>query len=384
MSKISEANIAARLKDPPRKPDGTPSGPSPAKMIKLAILHDWSFPPIILAKIGPSGKPEEYLEAWSQLLDYKLENAAYGNIAQGQKFDKLVTDIYMKGFVGFEDLSARIIDPLSGLFALLNNNKLKPEHRNFTELHPTMLADIINTPEYSDFLIKTKLKAEISKHKKESKQHILIDNDRFLVFLPFNYGSCFTFNYMGDIIANYCTGSSNGLGYFNSYSRETYIICIFDKQNEKYGPIRNDPNYKYDAKFQLCVGGTYQEIKNARQESGYSTDTHFAKIFPGLLKKIIRELGSQKESILQAAKEAGFRDKGIDRLIQDLKIKMPRSYETEEPKEKEKKEATPEEQPNLQAAPEGLPPPPQVPPPPPPPIPPQQQAPNIPPPPELP
>ena len=263
---IFEANVAAKIKDPKM-----------IKQIAIAMKHDGTLPRHKVAAMGTKPTDEQALNLWSELLDSALSRTRYGDISQDGKFDEWLTRLYVNGQIDYEDLSGESGDALGAWKALSVRGRLKPEHQDFNKFKSlAQIQKIVQTRDYREELNRIQNAAEIEKHKKEAKQITILDDSRFQVVIPFNYGSCYTFNNAAGFNASFCTGSSSGLQWFRRYADEGPVISVIDKNNFE----------DVDGKWQLHAPTS--QINNGNQRN--NGDDRFADLFPGLMKKIIAGL----------------------------------------------------------------------------------------------
>ena len=315
---ILEANIAAKLKDP-----------KTVKMLGIAMRHDSSLPRDKVAKLGPKPDDQAILGLWSELLDDSLRTTDYGDLSADGKFDDWLTRLYINGVVDYEDINGEGGDALGAWKALSIRGKLKEPHQDFNRFkNLRQIQQIVNTRDYRDELRRIKDAEVIEKHKREKKEVTLIDNDRFLVTVPMNYGACYTFNNSEGYQASFCTGSSSGLRWFNNYAPDGPIISIVDKQNQ------DDVNGKWQ------MHGPTGQMNNGNQSLSYSRgDQKFAELFPGLLKEIISALQAKGAEIKANSTEITRGGYDIDKAVADIKAKLPYSFASEAPKKDEEPKA---------------------------------------------
>ena len=311
-SEIYEANVAAKLKDP-----------KIIKMLGIAMRHDGSIPKNKIAALGTTPNDEQIVKLWSELLDDSLRRTDYGDLSQDGKFDEWLTRMYTNGVADYEDINGEGGDALGAWKALSIRGKLKPEHQDFNKFKTLrQIQLIIRRPEYRDELRRIKDAEVIEKHKREKKELALIDNDKFLVTLPFNYGACYTFNNSAGFPASFCTGSSSGLRWFNNYAPDGPIISIVDKENID----------KVNGKWQMH--GPTGQMNNGDQSLSYSRgDEKFAELFPGMLKKIVAAMQSKAAEIKANSTEITPGGYDIDKAVADIKRKLPSSWASEAEKE---------------------------------------------------
>ena len=181
---IIEANVASKIKDPGR-----------IKQIAIAMRHDGTLPKAAVAKLGPRPTEQSTLELWSQILDSSLSNTQYGDISQDGKFDDWLTRLYQNGQADYEDINGEGGDALGAWKALSIRGKLKPAHQDFNKFkNLRQIQNIVQSRDYRDELRRMKDAAVIEKHKRDRKEIVILDDERFLAVVPMNYGSCYTFN----------------------------------------------------------------------------------------------------------------------------------------------------------------------------------------------
>ena len=303
---LAEANVAAKIKDPKM-----------IRQIGVAMKHDATLPRHKVAALGTKPTDEQSLKLWSELLDSSLSRTRYGDLSQDGKFDDWLTRLYANGQIDYEDLSGESGDALGAWKALSIRGRLKPEHQDFNKFKTlAQIQRIVQDRQYRDELNRIANAAEIEKHKRESKQITIVDDKRFQVVVPFNYGSCYTFNNAAGFNASFCTGSSDGLRWFNRYADEGPVISIVDKDN--YEDV--------DGKWQIHAP-THQ-INNGNQRN--NGDDRFASLFPGLMKKIIAGIQANAQAIKDGSKQLAPPDGyDIEKSIADLKKRFPLSFASE-------------------------------------------------------
>ena len=310
---IFEANVAAKIKDP-----------KTIKMLGIAMRHDGTLPRDKVAKLGPKPDDQALLQLWSEMLDSSLRSTDYGDLSADGKFDDWLTRLYMNGVVDYEDINGEGGDALGAWKALSIRGKLKEKDQDFNRFkNLRQLQNIVQSREYRDELRRIKDAETIERHKREKKETTLIDNERFLITLPYNYGACYTFNNSAGFNASFCTGSSSGLTWFNRYAKDGPIISILDKENI------DDVNGKWQ------MHGPTGQMNNGNQSLSYTSgDKKFAELFPGLVKEIISAMKSKSEEIKENSKELMPGGYNIDQAIADIKDKLPYSYASEKKEEK--------------------------------------------------
>jgi hypothetical protein len=308
---VLEANIAAKLKDPKM-----------IKMLGIAMRHDQTLPKDKVARLGTKPSDEEILKLWSEMLDDSLRSTSYGDLSADGKFDDWLTRLYVNGVVDYEDVNGEGGDALGAWKALSIRGKLKEPHQDFNKFkNLRQIQSIVQSREYRDELQRIKDAEVIEKYKREKKEITIVDDERFLVVVPFNYGSCYTFNNSAGFQASFCTGSSSGARWFERYAPDGPIISVIDKDNV------DDVNGKWQ------IHAPTDQINNGNQT--VRKDSVFAELFPGLLKKIIAGMKSKSAEIKDASKDIARGGYDIDSAISDLKQKFPLSFASGEEKKDE-------------------------------------------------
>jgi hypothetical protein len=307
-STISEANIAAKIKDP-----------KTIKMLSIAMRHDSSLPKNKVAALGTKPTDEEIMKLWSDMLDSSLRSTDFGDLSADGKFDEWLTRLYTNGVVDYEDINGEGGDALGAWKALSIRGKLKQPHQDFNKFkNLRQIQEIVRDRDYQNELRKIKDSETIEKHKREKKELTLIDDNKFYVTLPFNYGACYTFNNSQGYQASFCTGSSNGLQWFNRYAPDGPIISIIDKDNVE------DVNGKWQ------MHAPTGQMNNGNQSLSYTSgDKKFAELFPGLMKKIISAMNSKAAEIKDSSTDIVSGGYDVAKAIDDIKSRLPYSYASE-------------------------------------------------------
>jgi hypothetical protein len=299
---VQEANVAAKIKDP-----------KTIKMLGIAMRHDASLPRAKVAALGPKPSDEDILKLWSELLDASLRTTDYGDISQDGKFDEWLTRMYINGVADYEDINGEGGDALGAWKALSIRGKLTDKHQDFNKFkNLQQIQAIIQDRQYREELRKIKDAEVIEKHKREKKETTLIDDERFLVTVPYNYGACYNFNNAHGFNASFCTGSSSGATWFNRYADEGPIISVFDKQNP------DDVNGKWQ------IHAPTNQINNGNQS--VRRDERFAELFPGLMKRIADAIQQNAEELKTNSTEIVSGGYDAAKAVADLKKKFPLSY----------------------------------------------------------
>ena len=322
MKKIVEANAAKNILKDPRM----------TKMLALAVKHDHTFPPNVLAKLGPRPTDEELVQAWSDLMDKTLSNTQYGDLSREGKFDSWLTKLYLNHVNDYEDINGEGGDALGAWKALSTRGLLDPVDQDFNRFASiAKLIAVTRKEKYRQALRKIADAEKLASMKRNSRQVVLINNDRYYVAVPLNYGSCYTFNNSDGIQASFCTGSSSGLSWFERYSKDGPMVDILDKQNM---------NNK-EGKWQMHTAT--RQLNNALQDNnrGYghseTPDQQFARLFPGLMREIVAKLASHAEELKNGSKDITRDGWNIPEEIERIKSKYPVAYASTEGDAEEEK-----------------------------------------------
>ncbi|MGA1047708.1 MAG: hypothetical protein ACO3UU_06835 [Minisyncoccia bacterium] len=291
--------------------------PRASKLISIAFRQDHTIPKNSLAKVGPKPSDEDVVDEFGKLVDNALSNTNYGDISKDGKFDDWIARQYLNGFLEYEDISGEASDTLGSWKALSIRGLLKPEHQDFNKFRNlTSLQRLVRMGEYPNLLKQIADAERIQKAKRDAKMVTLIDNDRFYVAIPMNYGACYVFNNAEGYQASFCTGGSSGMTWFNRYADEGPIITVFDKQN------MDDINGKWQ------IHAYTNQLVNARQTNRYNGPREFGELFPGLMIDITKAMRDKAAEIKQASKIIPGLPDGynVDTAIQQLREQFPNAF----------------------------------------------------------
>jgi hypothetical protein len=309
---IIEADLATKIVKDPKL----------AKMLALMWKHDGTIPPNLIAKLGPKPSDQDIAKTFGEIIDTSLANSALGDLSSDGKFDDWLMRLYVSGHNDYEDITGEGIDALGRWKALSKRGFLKPQHQDFNQFkNITQIQIMLQDPEYIKKLRRIQDDATIEKHKREKSDTVLIDDDRFFVIIPFNYGACYTFNNAYGVTANFCTGSSSGLRWFQDYSPRGPIVGIFDKNNPE------DKNGKWQ------FHAPTNQLVNAQQDLRWdrnANDRAFAKLFPGLMKRIVQAMNDKAEEINSKSQALAPDGYDVPADIEAIKNTFPISYASEE------------------------------------------------------
>ena len=305
---LSEANPAAKiLKDP-----------KTSKMLSIAMRNDHTLPKHLLARLGRTPQIEDLVNLWGEILDKTLSNTAYGNLSQGGKFDDWLTRLYTDHLADFEDINGEGGDALGAWAALSKRGLLKPQDQDFNRFKSLgQLRRAISNADYRAELKRIQNAAEIEKMKREKKDVVIVDNDRYYVVIPLNYGACYTFNNAVGYTSNFCTGSSSGATWFARYAPEGMIVSIIDKSNMNSA----EGKWQFHAPTHQLV-----DSDQTRRHDWQWNDQRFAKLFPGLMKEIVQGIETHAEEIKQNSQDIRPGGYDIPKEVALIKQTYPVSY----------------------------------------------------------
>ena len=253
-----------------------------ARRIELAFDHDRRLPNDVLYQLADRLTTDKKIVIVASMIDEFMRNAQVPS-----EYIPWILGQYINGHADLEDIGGEVVDSLYKFHQLKIRNIIQSERQrninNYSDWH--VLDNILG--KYQREWHKIQREAEFEKYKKTANQIVLMNNDRFLIQIPINFGSCYIFNKTGGVQANFCTGSSNGPHYFNRYSDEGPVIQILDKHNADSA----------NGKWQIHAPSS--QIRNAPQHEREYT---FAQLFPGLLKEIGKRMLAHRQEIEAAGK----------------------------------------------------------------------------------
>ena len=297
--------------------------PRTLKLLSIAWKHDHTLPLDLVAKLGHKPSPEEIARAWDDLLTSTFSTSTQYRDVPVSRFSDWLTKLYINGVADFEDISGEAKDSLAAWLVLSTRGILLPSDQDFNRFQNIdRLNKIKNTPRYASELQRIRNAEVIEKHKRERKETIIYEDDRFRVSVPYNYGACYTFNNAEGFNANFCTGSSNGMYFFGSYSPEGIIVSIIDKPNIQ----DKDGKWQFHTKRRELVNATQDNRGDVNEN-----DRRFAKLFPGLMKKIVAGIEFNSEEINDRSTDITPNGYDIAREVDKIKNTFPVSYASNEP-----------------------------------------------------
>lgn len=260
--------------------------PRIAKQLAIAWRHDHTTPRDVRAVIGPNPEPSAIAARWAAMLDQALVNTLGEQYGRDPKFADWLTDLYITGRADWEDISGEGIDALEDWQYLLQAGHLDVQYRDLNKIKNIhKLQSIIQ--QYQQQLAAHRNRKEVDKIKQDAKELVLIDNDRYKVSVPLNYGACRTFNMTGHQ-STFCTGSSSGPSWYRNYSPQGPLVMVVDKTNQ----------FDVDGKWQFHAP-TNQIVNSMQQNrsSLVSNSERFGRLFPGLMDQIVAAMKENQSSL---------------------------------------------------------------------------------------
>ena len=309
---LAEANIAAKLK----------SDAKMAKRIGIAMRHDRTLPMTLVARLGTKPDDQQLLQAWSDLLDKTLSNTDYGDLSREGKYDEWLTRQYVNGQVDFEDINGEGGDALGAWAALSLRGKLEPRDQDFNRFPDIgALQRAMRKPVYLRELERIKDQETIEKHKREQKNIVVYEDENYWCAVLLNYGACYTFNNAAGYRANFCTGSSSGLSWFQRYAPDGLLLAVINKND-----LENA-----DGKWQIHAATN--QFVNADQEERWNPERNarkFGKMFPGVMKAVVQGLSAKAAEINQASAAITRGGYDIAKEVQALQDKFAGAFTSAE------------------------------------------------------
>jgi hypothetical protein len=284
------------------------------KLLSIAWRHDPDIDIHVVSKLGPRPTEQDIATAWDLMLDKKLNELGEPELIADSKYKEWLTKLYVTGRHHSDSLLNNL-EHLESWHVLSLKNLLKPEHTDLNRIRSVEILERIVSG-YHAVLVKIKAERELEKLKRNVQQIILIDNERFFVAIPLNYAACYSFNYTGHN-SRYCTGASDGRGYFSRYSSNGPIVTIIDKKN------LTDKN----GKWQLHPA-TGQFANSDQTVTSASADRQFAKQYPGLYKEIVSAIQAKSADIQQSSMLLSDRGYNMPSIIKKFATEFPISYKS--------------------------------------------------------
>jgi len=260
--------------------------PRMAKQLAIAWRHDHTTPRDVRAVLGPNPEPSAIAARWATMLDQELVNTLGDQYGRDPKFADWLTDLYITGRADWEDISGEGVDALEDWQYLSQAGHLDVQYRDLNKIKNIhKLQTIIQ--QYRQQIAAHRNRKEVDKIKQDAKELVLIDNDRYKVSVPLNYGACRTFNMTGHQ-STFCTGSSSGPTWYRNYSPQGPLVMVVDKANQ----------FDVDGKWQFHAP-TNQIVNSMQQNrsSLVSNSERFGRLFPGLMDQIVAAMNKNQSSL---------------------------------------------------------------------------------------
>jgi hypothetical protein len=289
------------------------SDPKTLKLLNLAWRHDSTVPRKIRTQLGPNPSPETVADFWGTEVDRLLAGSDdnwTSDLSREGKFDGWLIRLYISGAIDWEDLTGEAVDRLNKYNVLRNRNILQPmetdlnRFRDLNHLNRTL-------DKYGREIEKLITAARVEKAKRNAQSLTLIDNDRYHVSVPLNYGACYVFNHQTGHQSTFCTGSSTGMEWFGEYSNDGPLINVLDKKRA----------HTVNGKWQIHAPS--KQINNSDQT--INSDNKFSGIFPGLMSEIQKALLAHARELNAGSQDIVKGGWNISRAIEQLKRAFPKS-----------------------------------------------------------
>lgn len=287
--------------------------------LDLMIKYDTTIPTKLFIEIGSKPTPEHVLQVWIKYISEAIKNAFYNNYNEGLKYLPYLFKYYNNGAINYEDLTGEVVDNIRKWWLIKNTRQLNPKHQDLNSLTPSLLQKILNNDTYRNILRKLENAEVLEKAKRNSKEFVLLDNEKYHVAIPMNYGACYVFNNAAGIQANFCTGGSSGMTWFDRYAPKGPLIMVTDKKNI------NDA----DGKWQIHANT--KQILNAEQDRRWDhvgNSQKFAKLFPGLMTEIQNAMLEKKDDIKAYSKAILNNAYDVDTEAENLTKTFPAAFAT--------------------------------------------------------
>ena len=308
MARLLEADITDKIARDPQR----------SKQLSIAWKHDKHLPHDVVARLGPKPDDRTLAKAWSDMLEKTLERTNYGDLSRDLKFADWLTRLYTSGTADWEDISGEGGDALGAWHALSTRGLLKTQDQDLNKFKTltALYNRIVRQGNYTAELTRIKDAAQIAKMKKDARDVVLVDDDKYWAAIPMNYGACYVFNNSGHI-SNFCTGGSSGANWFKNYAPGGPIVTVVDKANI------NDENGKWQ--FHANTNQLVNSVQDRRYDRDWN-DEQFATRFPGLMRKIEQSMIAHDDDIRTMSQETLGKPYNVAQAVSEIKTKFPKSY----------------------------------------------------------
>jgi len=275
-----------------------------------AEFHPSSFPGGIAKKIVKA--PDERAAHWFlEQLDAIEQRGYEGTVYSRDGADAdWIVKTFVNGTSNFEDILGNLNMCLRDWYLLKNRNALEPQHKELSRFKSINQLGAVVTHHYADQIEEFRNKAANTAKQKLSKNILLVDNDDYRIYVPFNrIASCL----LGDK-AKWCTANTEYDTHFHSYADRAMLFIVMpyykDKETGKKSLVpheveitqgaRAGQKTKTNEKFQFdSSSGDFMDITN------HNVDPRLiAERFPYLYSDVENALKEKKPSIEAALKAA--------------------------------------------------------------------------------
>jgi hypothetical protein len=234
------------------------------------------------------------------------------------KYADWLTKLYTSGAADWEDISGEGGDALGAWHALSTRSLLKPQDQDLNKFKTlsALYNRIRRQGTYDGELTRIKNATEIAKIKKDARDVVLVDDDKYWAAIPMNYGACYVFNNSGHI-SNFCTGGSSGANWFKNYAPDGPIVTVVDKANMN----SEDGKWQFHAPTNQLVNS----VQDRRYDRSYN-DERFAALFPGLMRKIVQSMAAHDDDIRTMSQATLGKPYNVAQAVNEIKTKFPKSY----------------------------------------------------------
>lgn len=317
-----------------------------------AEFHPGSFPSGIAKKILKA--PDERAAHWFlEQLDIIEKRGYEGTVYSRDGADAdWITRTFITGASNFEDILGNLNMILRDWYLLKNRNMLEPQHAELSRFRSITQLGAIITQHYGDQIEEIRTKAAKTAEQKSAKSMLLVDNDDYKIYIPFNRkASCL----LGDK-AKWCTANSEYDTHFHSYANRAMLFIVMpyyvDAETGKktlkpqeveitQGP-RKGSFTRTNEKFQFdSASGDFMDITNQNVNPKI-----IAEKFPYLYSDVERALKAKKPEIEEALKamsedptlqnaDTKTKNYDISKQIADLEVFRKKGHFTDKIRPKE-------------------------------------------------
>lgn len=267
------------------------SDASLAKKLTIMWNHDIQDR-MTIAKLGPRPTTEQIVAAWLSMVDRMISKTlANGDyLKRNPHAMKWLLKQYIIGNVGFSNILFDrqiddVIETLNMWCILLAKGVLKENHRDLNKISNLRIFDKL--VDLYD-IRKIRNEVELEYLMRDQLEIVLIDDSEFRVSIPLSFGACRKFNLTGHH-SSFCTGSTNGINYFNKYTSKGPLIMISHK------PTISSPK----GKVQISPESNERQTSDGSDISVKGLE----KLYPGILARIADAMTARADEINSSIRE---------------------------------------------------------------------------------